>query len=164
MLCQGDPIYVARHRIKVLVDYPSVASHPPRDPRHGDSGVCPAEASPPDRAHAHDRRDGWIKAVCTLRLRIAQVCHPFCEKPVCVGKPERRGSKHLRVASPAHSLVSLRTVGRNRKVVGVHSPSGVLDEAVHVVIVCRNRTALHRLRNRSHRNRPHGINLNRTSG
>ena len=161
MLRAGDLVDIARHRRPVVLDYPRVARHPPRRPGHGNASVCPAEASPHDRAPAHHRRNGGIEAVRVFALRVAHVRHPLGKKTVRVGETKRRRREYLRVAAPAHPLVALRTVGRDRKVVGVHPPARVRDEAVHVVVAGRDCAALHRLCDRGNRNRPHGKNLNR---
>ena len=156
MLRAGDLVDIARHRRPVVLDYPRVARHAPRRPGNGNTRVCPAEASPHNRAPAHHRRNGGIEAVRVFALRVAHVRHPLGKKTVRVGEAECRRCKHLRVAAPAHPLVSLRTVGRNRKVVGVHPPARVLDEAVHVGVAGGDRAALHRLCDRGNRNRPDG--------
>ena len=164
VLRAGDLVDIARHRRPVVLDYPRVAGHPPRRPGHGNACVCPAEAPPHDRAPAHRRRHCGIEAVRVFALRVAHVRHPLGKKTVRVGEAKRRRREYLRVAAPAHPLVALRTVGRDRKVVGVHPPARVLDQAVHVGVAGRDRAALHRLRNGSHRNRPHGVDLHRTGG
>ena len=113
MLRQGDPVDIARHRIPVLLDYPRVARHAPRRPRHGNARVGPAETAPHDRAPAHQRRNCGIEPVLAGRLRVAHVRHPLGKKTVRVGEAKRRRCEHLRVAAPAHPLVALRTVGRD---------------------------------------------------
>ena len=97
----------------------------PYDPRNDDSCIGPSEAHHVVGRGAvlSDRCHSWKSA--ELRLGVAHVAHPFVEESVGIGKIRSSFGKHLCVGCPSQTFVALRTVGRDREVVGALAPYGV---------------------------------------
>ena len=83
-------------------------------------------------------------------------CECICEECTSLGK-------HLRVGCPTQTLVTLRAVGRNRKVVRELSPICVRDKLVDRLITRCNLTALEVACDRCYGDRLYGLDCNLVS-
>lgn len=74
----------------------------------------------------------------TLRRakRPQRSCRPlkFCGQLHQTSHRLHRRGKHLRVGSPAQTLVPLRTIGRHRQIVGILPPADIFKKAVYPAV------------------------------
>ena len=142
-------VHVELHGCPTFIDDLLVAELLPYGPRHDDTGIRPTEAhhfiailSP--RSHARE--------TAYFALAIAHVAHPLVEEGGGIGKEGTCFGKHLGIGRPTEAFVALRTIGRNREVVGELSPIRIGDKLVDRCIASSNASDFHFLGDRCYRN------------
>ena len=67
-------------------------------------------------------------------MRVAHIIHPLRKKAQHIGIVKSGLEKRERIPCPADALVTLRAVGRYRKVIRVHSPADVGNKTIDIGI------------------------------
>ena len=138
------------HRFPVLIYDLDVIILFPDDPWNNDSGVSPTETHLivsilGERSHSEVRSD--------LSLAVPHVAHPLMHEASCVGEECTGFSEDLCIRSPAKSLIALRTVSRNRQIVGIHSPQRIRNELIDQSVTGNDPSGFLFSRNRCDRDR-----------
>ena len=130
VFCGVDKIHEFLHRIPILIHNLCIAKLLPYHPWHYHSGISPSQA----------RHIGGESSILCIRshagiaagsfLSVAHIAHPFMEEIACIGKIGSGLGKDLCVGCPSKTLISLRTIGRYRQIVGSHPPESVAYELI----------------------------------
>ena len=118
------------HRFPVFINNRIVSELFPDHPRDDDSGIRPTDPHHFCRGRTILPVRSNARIASEFRLGVAYIACPFVEESVGVGEERACLRKNLRVCGPSETLVSLRAVGGDGKVVRTLSPDSVGNQLV----------------------------------
>ena len=130
-ICFRTPVHEFHHRIPVPLNEPPVAVHLPHGVRHNHTRVRPSGGVRRGRCAVGERVGGVIGIRAGIALRLAHVVDPFGEEGRDIRVVGCGARVDLRVAHPAESLITLRTIGGDLDEVRLLRAHRVLPELRH---------------------------------
>ena len=132
-------LHIILHRVEMLAENFGIVIHLIELVGNDKASISPSGVAV---VAVKDSRDNVAICAVEALLRVARIAEPLVHKGTDVGKVCSRARKDLRVASPAKTLVTLRTVGGCGEVVSSHTPDDIGIEAVDLGIVAVEITGL----------------------
>ena len=151
----------ALHRAPTVLDDFSFAKLFPHLIWHNHASIAPTKAH---RSVADEPMRSHTWEAAKRMLTIAKIVHPLREKLTGISIERSCLAEYMRICRPAKTLITLRTICRNRKIVGKLPPIDIRNQAIKLRDACFERSRFHLLGDRRYRHRHNTAECHITRG